>query len=53
MLQVDLMDLRRMLKEKCDEIFSDEKLASEFYMKICEIEKDDRFTVVDDDENPT
>lgn len=47
-LQVELQDLRRMLKEKCEEIISDEKLAYEFYWRICEIEEDDRFTIVDD-----
>ena len=47
-LQVDIRDLRKMLKEKCDEIISDEKLAYDFYCRICEIEEDDRFTVVDD-----
>ena len=48
MLQVKLLDLRRMLSEKCEEIIADTKLAHEFYLKICEIEEDDRFTVVDD-----
>lgn len=47
-LQVEIQDLRRMLKGKCLEIFSDENLAYEFYLRICEIEEDDRFTVVDD-----
>ena len=48
MLQVKLLDLRRMLSEKCEEIIADTKLAHEFYLKICEIEEDDRFMVVDD-----
>lgn len=48
-LQVEIQDLRRMLKEKCEEIISDEKLAYEFYCRICEIEEDDRFTVVEED----
>ena len=48
MLQVEIQDLRRMLKEKCEEIISDKKLAYEFYWRICEIEEDDRFTIVDD-----
>lgn len=47
-LQVEIQDLRRMLKEKCEEIISDKKLAYEFYWRICEIEEDDRFTIVDD-----
>ena len=47
-LQVELQDLRKMLKEKCEEIISDKKLVCEFYWRICEIEEDDRFTVVDD-----
>ena len=47
-LQIEIKDLRRMLKEKCEEIISDKKLAHEFYLKICEIEEDDRFTVVND-----
>ena len=47
-LQVELEDLRRMLCEKCEEIISDRKLAYEFYVRICEIEEDDRFTTVDD-----
>ena len=48
MLQVKLIDLRRMLKEKCEEIINDKKLAYEFYRKICDIEDDDRFTIIDD-----
>ena len=48
-LQVEIQDLRRMLKEKCEEIISDEKLAYEFYWRICDIEEDDRFTVVEED----
>ena len=48
-LQVKIQDLRRMLKEKCEEIISDKKLAYEFYCRICEIEEDDRFTVVEED----
>ena len=47
-LQVEIQDLRRMLKEKCEEIISDKKLAYEFYWRICDIEEDDRFTIVDD-----
>lgn len=47
-LQVEFQDLRRMLKEKCEEIISDKKLAYEFYRRICEIEEDDRFVVIDD-----
>ena len=49
-LQVEIQDLRRMLKEKCEEIISDKELAYEFYRRICDIEEDDRFTVVEDDE---
>ena len=48
MLQVEIQDLRRMLKEKCLEIFNDENLAYEFYLRICEIENDARFTIADD-----
>ena len=47
-LQVECKDLRRMLKEKCEEIISDEKLAVALYLRICEIEEDDRFTIIDD-----
>ena len=47
-LQVEIQDLRRMLKEKCEEIISDPKLAYEFYWRICEIEEDDRFEVVNE-----
>lgn len=47
-LQVEIKDLRRMIKEKCKEIISDEKLADEFYCRICEIENDNRFAVVND-----
>lgn len=47
-LQVEIQDLRRMLKEKCEEIIIDKKLAYELYCRICEIEEDDRFTIVDD-----
>lgn len=46
-LQVEIKDLRRMLKEKCEEIISDKKLAYEFYCRICEIEEDDRFRIID------
>ena len=49
-LQVEIMDLRRMLKEKCEEIISDKKLAYEFYWRICDIEEDERFKVVKDDQ---
>lgn len=49
-LQVEIQDLRRMLKEKCLEIFNDENLAYEFYLRICEIEEDNRFTIVDDEQ---
>lgn len=47
-LKVEIQDLRRMLIEKCEEIFSDKKLAYEFYLRICEIEEDDRFAIVED-----
>ena len=47
-LQVEIQDLRMMLKEKCEEIIADKKLAYEFYWRICDIEEDDRFTIVDD-----
>lgn len=47
-LLIDIIDFRRVLKEKCDEIFRDGKFANEFYIKICEVEEDDRFTVVYD-----
>ena len=47
-LQVEIQDLRRMLKEKCEEIFIDKSLACMFFVRICEIEEDDRFTIVDD-----
>lgn len=46
MLQVKLQDLRRMLMEKCKEIINDQNLAYEFYCRICEIEEDDRFTII-------
>lgn len=49
-LQVELLDLRRMLKEKCEEIINDKKLAYEFYWRICDIEEDERFIVIDDSE---
>lgn len=48
LLQVEIQDLRRMLKEKCEEIIRDKKLAYELYWRICEIEEDDRFTIIDD-----
>lgn len=47
-LQVEIQDFRRMLKEKCEEIITDKKLAYELYWRICEIEEDDRFTIIDD-----
>lgn len=47
-LQVEIQDLRMMLKEKCEEIITDKKLAYEFYWRICDIEEDNRFTIVDD-----
>ncbi len=46
-LQVELQDLRMMIKEKCEEIISDKKLAYELYWRICDIEDDNRFTVVE------
>lgn len=47
MLQVEIQDLRRMLKEKCEEIISDKEIAYEFYLRICDIENDERFTIAD------
>ena len=38
-----------MIKEKCEEIISDPKLAYEFFLRICDIEEDERFMIVDDD----
>ena len=46
-LKVALRDLRRMLKDKCDEIFADEELSRAFYQKIAEIEEDERFVLVE------
>ena len=42
LLFVDIIDPRKMIKEKVEEIFSDEKIADDVYMKMCEIEKDER-----------
>lgn len=42
-LQVDILDLRKMIREKVDEIFSDKKIADEVYYKMAEIEEDERF----------
>lgn len=46
-LLVNLQDLRNMIREKCDEIISDISLAYELYLRLCEIENDDRFEVAD------
>ena len=45
-LQVDLQDLRYMIREKCDDIIADPKLAHEFFDRICDIEEDQRFEEV-------
>ena len=47
-LQVELQNLRMMLKEKCEEIISDKKLAYELYWRICDIEEDPRFVVYEE-----
>lgn len=44
--QVEVLDLRRMLKEKVEEIFCDKKIADEVFMKLCAIENDERIKVV-------
>ena len=48
-LQIKLQDLRSCIKEKCEEIISDKKLAYEVYWRICDIEEDPRFVVVDEE----
>ncbi len=48
-LQVKLQDLRNMIKEKCEEIIADKKLAYELYWRICDIEEDERFVDVTDE----
>lgn len=47
-LQIELRDLRKVLSEKCLEIFHDKKLAEALYWNIAEIEDDKRFTEVED-----
>ena len=47
-LQIELRDLRKVLSEKCLEIFPDKKLAEALYWNIAEIEDDERFTEVED-----
>lgn len=48
-MQVKLQDLRNMIKEKCEEIIADKKLAYELYWRICDIEEDERFVDVTDE----
>ena len=50
-LQVDLLDLRLMLKEKCDEIIADKKISEALFRKLCDIEDDERFETDDDKGN--
>lgn len=45
-LQIKLQDLRNCIKEKCEEIISDKKLAYEVYWRICDIEDDERFKMI-------
>ena len=45
-LQVEIQDLRMMIKEKCEEIISDKKLAYELYLRISDIEDDERFKII-------
>lgn len=46
LLQIELQDLRNVIKEKCEELIADKKLAYELYWKICDIEEDPRFKEV-------
>ena len=48
MLKIEIRDLRRMLKEKCEEIISDKQLADVLYCKMCEIEDDERFIEIEE-----
>ena len=39
-----------MLKDKCEEIIADKKLAYELYLRICDIEEDPRFLLLEEQE---
>ena len=43
LLQIELQDLRKVIKDKCEELIADEELASELYWKLSGIEDDPRF----------
>ena len=45
-LQVEIIDLRRMIKEKAEEVFADKTIAEAIYNRFVAIEDDDRFRVV-------
>lgn len=49
-LKIEIRDLRKILKEKCEEIISDEQLADVLYRKMCEIEDDERFIEIKEGE---
>ena len=45
-LQIDLLDYRKMLLEKCEELIDDSTLAEALYSKLVETEDDMRFKKV-------
>lgn len=45
-LQIDILDYRRMLLEKCEELINDSTLAEALYSKLVETEDDIRFKKV-------
>ena len=45
-LQIDILDYRRMLLEKCEELIGDSALAEALYSKLVETEDDMRFKKV-------
>lgn len=49
-LQIEVLDFRKMLLEKCEEIIRDKKLAYELYWRLCDMEEDDRFIQIEEEE---
>lgn len=48
-LQITLLELRKVIHEKINEIITDTNLAEQLYRKIIEIEDDERFIEVKDE----
>lgn len=47
-LEIDVVDLRQMIKELCDTLITDERLSNMLYHYIIRIEDDERFRVMED-----